>query len=120
MTETIFENRFMLEKNLADIVKKYPNLLVKDIDLDMIKNDIDLSKNSKFYDFIRNFKYFNMHKFDTTHITVSDLKKELKRIYVINDIRANNPYLQPNKKEEPAVDDSSKSGFRTKKLSKCA
>ena len=52
----------------------HPNLLVKDINLDVINHDIELSQENKYYDFLRNFKFFNMHKFNKKDVTVSELK----------------------------------------------
>lgn len=49
---------------------------------------------------------------------VNDLKKELKRIYIISDIRANNPYLESNNKSKTSINpnksNQSKSSFKDK------
>jgi hypothetical protein len=119
INEAIFENRFYLEKSLADLKLKFPNLLVKDIDLKTIQEDIDSSNKNKYFDFLRNFKFFNLHKFDKDDTLVSELKKELKRIYVISDIRANNPYLKPTEEKGNKTTDQS-SRADPLKSSKCS
>ena len=74
ITESIFDNNYILENNLADAIRMNPELLVKEIDLDLINNDIEQWKDNRYYDFLRNFKFFNMHKFNKNDVSVSELK----------------------------------------------